>query len=378
MLPRLLPLAPMLVLAAALPSPAAAAVEHEYVAHIDVTSTHKHVQSENTPEKNRNAMTSLSTRFVVDAPLTFRNGQMTYPQGRVPVTETTNGTAESIYHDDWRDGFSNCTALTRSNPTGHAAIEQDLIAPLDGSEALNVRVTDGLTVEWDCSRISQQATFGDGGFHIDDELGYGAMDVKFSLPKESIGMGKIIQLISGPPAPAAGFCPDENETTTSCSLRWEGQMTLTKVATRTVPDWPAGGEPIDEGDDLIAPLVPPKSSTPSIDEGDDLIAPLVPPSKASVDAKGRTVSFRAGCSGGCTGTAVLTAGAGARAAAMRKPVATLRFKVPAGRVRTVRLTLPRKARSALRRAGRGTLAVTLKPKSGAAKRTKLALRLKRR
>src|SRR5215207_314722 len=140
MLLRLLPITPVLLLAAALPAPAAAAVEHQYTAHIDVTSTYKNVQSEQTTTKSRNAITSLSTRFEVDAPLTFRNGQMTYPRGRVPVTETTTGTAESIYHDDWRDGFSNCTALTRSNPSGHAAIEQDLIAPLDGSEALNVRV----------------------------------------------------------------------------------------------------------------------------------------------------------------------------------------------------------------------------------------------
>ena len=101
------------------------------------------------------------------------------------------------------------------------------------------------------------------------------------------------------------------------------------------------------------------------------------PSKAKLDAKGSTVSFRAGCATGCTGTAVLTTPA-ARAAAKRKPLATLRFRVAPGKARTVKLKLPRKARAAPRRAKRGTLAVTLKPKSGAAVRSKLALRLGRR
>ena len=67
MLLRLLPLAPALLVAAALPTTASAAVEHEYAAHIDVTSTYKNVQSEQTPTKSRSALTSLSTRFEVDA-----------------------------------------------------------------------------------------------------------------------------------------------------------------------------------------------------------------------------------------------------------------------------------------------------------------------
>src|SRR5687768_6459560 len=91
MLLRLLPITSALLVAAALPATASAAVEHEYAAHIDVTSTYKNVQSEQTTTKSRNAITSLSTRFEVDAPITFRNGQMTYPQGRVPVKETTTG-----------------------------------------------------------------------------------------------------------------------------------------------------------------------------------------------------------------------------------------------------------------------------------------------
>jgi hypothetical protein len=384
LLRRLLPPAAVLVAAAALPSPAAAAVEHVYTAKMTVTTQYDNVQSERTATSSRSAQTTLSTTFTTDvSPLIFRNGRLWLPMGNMPVTERTTGSAESIYRDDWRHHDSNCDAVPEPNPSGRSYVEADLISPLDGSERLVMRVTDSLSVDWDCSESGSFASYPQGGFSIDAPMGEGGMDVTFDLPQEAIGKGQIIQLIDGPPAAAGDFCPDLDESSTHCSFSWTGQLELRKIETRTVPDWTA---PTDDGDDLIAPLVPqpappkptpaPRPHTPPTDDGDDLIAPLVPASKASV--KGAKVSFRAGCTSGCAGTAVLTAGggAGARAAAKRRPLATLRFRVPAGAPRTVTLKLPAKARKALRRAKRGTLAVTLRPKAGAAVRTTLPLRVR--
>ncbi len=201
---------------------------------------------------------------------------------------------------------------------------------------------------------------------------HGEFDQVFDLPPEAVGAGKVVQLVKPQPGQVIpvqcpGYSQEQGERCTS-KLEWSGQVVFTKI-----------GETRDEGDDLIAPLVPP-GPAPERDDS-DLIAPLVP-AKASVDRAGRTVSFRAGCAGGCTGTATITAGAGARAAraaATRRPLATLRFRVAAGAPRTVRLRLPAKARAALRRTRRATLAIALRPFRGdAVRRTSLRLALPRR
>ena len=79
---------------------------------------------------------------------------------------------------------SACMTLTRSNPSGYAFFEQDLLAPLDGSERLNVRVTDALDVEWECTVQDAFASFADGTFQLDEPVGRGAMDTTFHLPKD--------------------------------------------------------------------------------------------------------------------------------------------------------------------------------------------------
>jgi hypothetical protein len=95
------------------------------------------------------------------------------------------------------------------------------------------------------------------------------------------------------------------------------------------------------------------------------------------------VELELGCSNGCNGTAVITPGSGggarprAVAAAARRPVARIRFKVKAGPARTIRLKVSAKARRALKRAGGGRITITLKPKSGPAARTTLKLTLRR-
>lgn len=211
---------------------------------------------------------------------------------------------------------------------------------------------------------------------------HGEFDQVFELPPEAVGAGKIVQVVNPRPVQVIpvqcpGYSQARGERCTS-KLEWSGQVVFTKI-----------GETPDEGDDLITPLAPaPPQPAPTptpapaprpFDDGDDLIAPLVP-ARASIDRAGRTVSFRAGCAAGCAGTAVLsTTTTSARSAgARRRPLVTLRFKVAAGAPRTVRLTLPARARAGLRRARSARLAVTLRGPGTATTRKTVRLALPRR
>ena len=212
---------------------------------------------------------------------------------------------------------------------------------------------------------------------------------RFELPPEAVGMGKIVQVVKPQPGQVlAGNCPgysqQEGERCTA-TLAWSGTITFTKTGGTSA------AKPVDEGDDLIAPLVPAKK--PAIDEGDDLIAPLVPakkpvidegddliaplvPAKPKVGPGAKTMTFRASCPAGCAGTAVVTAAGGARASAASRAV--LRFRVAAGGPKTVRLTLPASVRRKLRGARRAKLVVTMTPPKGAARKTTLTVALPRR
>ncbi|CAA9531559.1 MAG: hypothetical protein AVDCRST_MAG30-3829 [uncultured Solirubrobacteraceae bacterium] len=209
----------------------------------------------------------------------------------------------------------------------------------------------------------------------------------FDLPAEAIGAGRITQFVKPQsdqlmPAqcPAYSQAPGER---CSARLDWAGSIIFTKIPDD--PEEPTSLVTPTAPDRFDAPPKPPAPVKPPVkppfDDGDDLIAPLVLPPKTKVDASGRTVTFKAGCTAGCTGTATVTAGAsgkGASASARRKALATLRFKVLAGKPRAIRLRLPAAARRHLLRHRRATLAVTLRPKGGAAQKKTLPIALPRR
>jgi hypothetical protein len=228
------------------------------------------------------------------------------------------------------------------------------------------------------------ATEGDPHSLWEPAGGLSVFEQRFELPREAVGMGKIVQLVKPQQGQVlAGNCPGYSQAPgerCTATLEWSGTITFTKVAGTT----PA---PASDGDDLVTPLVPPKPGAgsgpvappvPPKPFDDPLIAPLVP-AKLKVGPGARTVSFQASCPAGCAGTAVVTpAGGGPRAVAAAARRAVLRFRIAAGGPKTVRLTLPASVRRTLRGAKRAKLVVTLRPPAGAARKTTLTVALPRR
>jgi hypothetical protein len=155
----------------------------------------------------------------------------------------------------------------------------------------------------------------------------------------------------------------------SCTGGWSGQLTLTRF--RGGPSSPPPAEsPAPRPAPAPAPPATRAPGEPTSAELEDLLVPLVVPSRARLSDTASTMSFTAGCATGCPGTATVTV--------RGRRVAALRFRVPAGPARTVRLRLPAAARRAVRRHRRATIAVVLRPRGAAPRRARLSAALPRR
>ena len=235
------------------------------------------------------------------------------------------------------------------------------VVPLDGETHLWLRPFDEFNAMFDCggsfpsANLASYDFMGENGFV---EAGKHTFDTPFSLPREVFGMGYIEQLI--PAQVVVGDrCPGRLDDTVTCKLEWSGKVSFRKLWENTVES--GGGEvgpsagPGDVPVELV-PLVPkPAPPKPPVADDDDWLVPLVQQGSAKVDPGARTASVTVTCGGGCSGTAsVVAAARGARAAAS-KPIASARFRVPAGKPTKVRVKLGAKARRSLRRSRRATL-----------------------
>lgn len=358
---------------AALPAAAEAATTKlvTYEVEADVTLVHDHAYSFSTSWEKADTSTELVSELHTKlGRLTFRDGLLVTGLTSGPATADSSGVAKGTYVNKVFSGSRLCNPKPGPQPSGQGSIEEEMLTPLTG-EALNLRIADDVNVDWTCTgdeRVSASPSYA----MTDNSaaLGSGPLDAAFEIPRDAMGYGKIIQRIQGP---GRGFCAGaELAHTTECLYRWTGEVELTKVGEATIP---TGSQEPQVDDSLLAPLVPPAGKAPAPDL-DDLLVPLVPASAAKADAKGSTVSFTASCPSGCAGTAGLSVGA-AKASA-RKPAATMRFSVKAGKPRTVKLRLPKKAARALRRTGKGRLAVTLKPKKGKSVKRTIAVKVAKR
>jgi len=355
-----------LLATAALPAAANASITYvQYDVEAQATLQHKHGYLFTTSWEQATTNVDLNSKLRSKiGTVTFRDGHL-FSSAQGPATAESTGTAKGTHTSRDGSGSRACTPAPGAKPSGQGTLEEEQLTPL-GAAGLNVRVADDVAVDWSCTGDPQVAAMPSYPMTSNPgTVGAGSLDAGFQIPHEAIGYGKIIQNIAGP---GGAFCAGaELPHTTSCQYSWTGQVTLTKTGETVIPTGPDGRPVPPSGsslDDLIVPLVPTGSSKgkPSLD---DLLVPLVPASAAKTDAKGSSVSFTASCPSGCAGSATLTVGGGAKASAKRgKPAATLRFGVKAGKPRTVKLRMPKKAARALRRARTGRLAVTLKPRRG--------------
>lgn len=174
------------------------------------------------------------------------------------------------------------------------------------------------------------------------------------MPREAQKLGKVIQVVKSDPERANARCVATEET---CSMQWEGTVTLTRKEY---------APPAPDPDDGVAPLPPPLPEAPApapapepapapAPGDDDLLFPLVPAvsaTKATVTASSASATVT--CASACSGTVkVFAAGA--------KPLATRRFQAPAGKATRVTVKLSRAARRAVKRAGGVKLVVATKP-----------------
>ena len=372
--------------------------EVEYAVDLTVTADWSIAKSDVDDYPKRTFQGASKTTFTAHLDdVMFRNGRLLsiMPMGAASAPSTSgSGTTSTTVWDsqNQREITTNGTCEAKTAPyLGFAKLQRESEQPSETEETLNMRLVEALPTHFDCTHgQGAQADLASNGKPFPDAV----FDAQFELPHEAIGMGKIIQNLSAPYANRSPqFCPGKDGTTTACEFTWTAQLTFTKVA-----EWQYGIEtpgteppkpPFDPRADAISKAVAQYGTEP-FDPRADAISkavaqygkeePMDPRAQIISDAVaqyGREIQFKAGCTAGCTGTAVITPGTGPTPkayAAARKALATLRFKVPAGKPRVIKLKLPPKARAALRRARRANVQITLKPKTGPTRKATLALR----
>ncbi len=230
-----------------------------------------------------------------------------------------------------------------------------------GRTAYKVRVLEAVQIEMDCGSVGKYPKRFDA---MGAALGSSVWDDEFTMPAGSVGTEEIRIPVSG--QVTGPECPGFDEETTLCELSWTADVVFKRTGWAEVPG---------DGDDLFVPLVPDPQPQPQPQP-----QPVQPAFDTPAGAKLSTsaLSVPVSCATGCSGTATVTlAGGGARAAAAGRPLARKQFTVAPGATKRIAITIPKRSRKAVKRAGgvRVTLAVT--PTGGTRTTKRLTVKLKR-
>ena len=392
-LPAMLRTRPLLALAALATTVAAAAAttpaahaaiyEAEYEADLELTATYSHrfFLEQADPEYQKEVQLEATTTIRAHLEnIVFRDGVLLTNHRWTTASQQSSGSAHVT---DRRWDPVNHRTIRRDASCAMVSADMPGIATLDGAghgpagQGFKVRFAEAAPIGAECTGDAPAPDALDlgglSGFHA--PVGQAKLDALFTLPGETIGMGEVVQLVRArDDAKMPAYCPDRrasaNEETEACAFDWTGKITFRRVSENHFYEvWPEdvprdGGAPQTPAPPAAptTPTSPPKPTGP--------VAPTVPPStpvpptRVTVARDGRALTVPASCPRGCTGTAVLTSGAGGA----KKPIATVRFTVKPG-ARTVTVKAPRKA---LRRARRAK--VTLTPQGGAPVTVTVAVR----
>lgn len=198
-------------------------------------------------------------------------------------------------------------------------------------------------------------------------IGEGYFDTTISFPGARLGSDHAQLMhgeVSGPK------CPGYDEDTTICTLTWDAEITFHHVSSVQEPTPP--------------PMTPEELPVPGVPTPP---APRpVPKTKAftvqaaKLDAAAGTVTVPVRCASACSGVAtasIPTAKAAAKGKRKPSALATTRFRAAAGRTAKVVLRIPKGKRAAVRKAGRLTVELVVRPQGGTAVTEILAVKARR-
>lgn len=390
----------LLLAAAATPGASAADLPSKgkditYAVEIDGEGTYTHSVKDVGPDgwDGHDVKVTFYYKGAIGDGVVFRNG--------VPFDTKADDLPDGLAAGFWQQTSSNgngpeCLSNVDDPSKGWMRFVEDgdlpgSVAALDDDLHLWLRPFDAFDVGFDCPGLDQHpgvslnTAFGEAQYEDGTpEFGLQPFDATFTIPRDVIGMGYIEQLIplqvfEGERCPH--FLGEEVET---CRLEWEAKIKLTTLSEKPIDGGttPPVQQPQTQPPPPSQPPAPPKPPAPKPDpEDDDWLVPLVPAAKASLSQTAAKASFSVSCAAGCTGTASLTAGTGAKASTAArkrpKPLARASFKLAKGQTKRVTLKLGAKARRAVKKAG-GARVVVRTVAGGKATTKTLKLRLPRR
>ncbi len=147
---------------------------------------------------------------------------------------------QTTEHDPHTGSWTQDCALAAEVPwrLGAASLEEDEIRSLTGDALLVVRPFAAPELSFDCGADGAQpfdleALSPDGR---DAEIGRGPFDAAFTLPREVIGMGRIIQRVTSSERkgwqPECGHLVEGAQEVTTCRLDWNLEVTFKRIRTR--------------------------------------------------------------------------------------------------------------------------------------------------
>lgn len=244
----------------------------------------------------------------------------------------------------------------------------------DKATPYKVRVLESVQMAMDCVPGGRY----NKGFRSFGEVGTGMWDADFTVPASMIGQEEmrfpVSKTVTGPD------CPGFDEETTICELSWTAEVVFKKTGWSEVRYGDAAEDgvreerhyPVQPGEPLVVPQPQAPQPQPQTDPAPAFA--MLPGAKLSRSALTLPVS----CASGCAGTVTATlAGPKARAAAAAKPLARKAFKVAPGGTAKVRLAIPKRSRTAVKRAGAVKVTLAVTPTGGVRQTKRLTVKLRR-
>lgn len=221
-------------------------------------------------------------------------------------------------------GLDAAAGMTRLGEVGE-------LARLDGEVELALRPFDRLDVSMTCGDRGTAATT---LLNDAEPLGEGPFDLRFTLPRDIVGMGTIEQLV-GERTISGAACPGVRQGgEATCTLHWQGRVRLRRIK---------GGRTAKGSTGAPIPAAPTAPGAPTSPGAAGSVLRGVSAKDVRVAPSGRTVTVKVACRADCTGAIVVAPGS-------QRP-----FTLRGGRARRVTVRLDRSTRQAVRSDGRATV-----------------------